>query len=200
MPLLIARRGSALCRSPWTPCRRAGRWRDFPVHPPAELIQRFEALDRAQEREERMLREEAARSREESARAAKAQREELNEALQKARETESQIDLRDRDHLEGPARNRRRADREADRVECRASRKSALRGRSAPEATAGRQLAADRKDARDGRREVAGHAGETARRIIPNGERAAGSECTRGSARCSNWRATSADCSASSRM
>jgi len=48
-----------------------------------ELLQRFEALDRAQEREERMLREEAARSREESARAAQAQREELNESLQK---------------------------------------------------------------------------------------------------------------------
>ncbi len=46
-----------------------------------EWLQRFEALDRAQEREERMLREEAARSREEAAKAAKAQREELNESL-----------------------------------------------------------------------------------------------------------------------
>jgi DNA recombination protein RmuC len=44
-------------------------------------------LDRAQEREERMLREEAARSREESARAAKAQREELNESLRSLGET-----------------------------------------------------------------------------------------------------------------
>jgi DNA recombination protein RmuC len=52
-----------------------------------ELLQRFEALDRAQEREERMLREEAARTREESAKAAKAQREELNEALRKLGET-----------------------------------------------------------------------------------------------------------------
>jgi DNA recombination protein RmuC len=52
-----------------------------------ELLQRFEALDRAQEREERMLREEAARSREESARAAKAQREELNEGLRSLGET-----------------------------------------------------------------------------------------------------------------
>ena len=50
---------------------------------PRELLQRFEALDRAQEREERTMREEAARSREESARAAKAQREELNDSLQK---------------------------------------------------------------------------------------------------------------------
>jgi DNA recombination protein RmuC len=48
----------------------------------AQLIERFEALDRAQEREERMLREEAARSREEALSAAKAQREELNAALQ----------------------------------------------------------------------------------------------------------------------
>ena len=48
----------------------------------AELIERFESLDRAQEREERMLREEAARSREEAQSAAKAQREELNAALQ----------------------------------------------------------------------------------------------------------------------
>ncbi len=46
-----------------------------------ELLERFEALDRAQEREERILREEAARSREEAAHAAKAQREELNESL-----------------------------------------------------------------------------------------------------------------------
>ncbi len=52
-----------------------------------ELLQRFEALDRAQEREERMLREEAARTREEAARAAKAQREELNDSLQKLGET-----------------------------------------------------------------------------------------------------------------
>ncbi len=48
----------------------------------AQLIERFEALDRAQEREERMVREEAARSREEAQIAAKAQREELNAALQ----------------------------------------------------------------------------------------------------------------------
>jgi len=55
---------------------RRGRSNDF------ELIERFESLDRAQEREERMLREEAARSREEAQGAAKAQREELNAALQ----------------------------------------------------------------------------------------------------------------------
>ena len=47
-----------------------------------ELIERFQSLDRAQEREERLLREEAARSREEAQSAAKAQREELNAALQ----------------------------------------------------------------------------------------------------------------------
>jgi len=47
-----------------------------------ELIERFQSLDRAQEREERMFREEAARSREEAQSAAKAQREELNAALQ----------------------------------------------------------------------------------------------------------------------
>ena len=52
-----------------------------------EWHQRFEALDRAQEREERMLREEAARSREEAANAAKAQREELNESLRTLGET-----------------------------------------------------------------------------------------------------------------
>ncbi len=52
-----------------------------------EWLQRFEALDRAQEREERMLREEAARSREEAAKAAKAQREELNESLRSLGET-----------------------------------------------------------------------------------------------------------------
>lgn len=52
-----------------------------------ELLQRFEALDRAQEREERILREEGARSREEAARAAKAQREELNESLRSLGET-----------------------------------------------------------------------------------------------------------------
>ena len=46
-----------------------------------ELLRRFESLDRAQEREERMLRDEAARSREEASAAAKAQREELSTAL-----------------------------------------------------------------------------------------------------------------------
>ena len=42
---------------------------------------RFEALERTQERGERLAREEAARAREESANAAKAQREELTDAL-----------------------------------------------------------------------------------------------------------------------
>ncbi len=48
-----------------------------------ELHQRFESLERAQEREERILREEATRTREESANAARAQRAELSDALQK---------------------------------------------------------------------------------------------------------------------
>jgi len=52
-----------------------------------ELFQRFELLDRAQEREERILREEASRSREEASKAAKAQREELSAALQNLGET-----------------------------------------------------------------------------------------------------------------
>lgn len=55
-----------------------------------ELIQRFEALDRSQEREERLRREEAARAREESAAAARGQREELSGALQKLGETNLQ--------------------------------------------------------------------------------------------------------------
>ncbi|HEY1583557.1 MAG TPA: DNA recombination protein RmuC [Chthoniobacterales bacterium] len=55
--------------------------------PRRDLLQRFEALDRAQEREERLLREEAARTREEAANAAKAQREELNESLRTLGET-----------------------------------------------------------------------------------------------------------------
>ena len=46
-----------------------------------ELLQRLDALDKAQEREERMLREEAVRTREEAAKAAKAHREELSGAL-----------------------------------------------------------------------------------------------------------------------
>lgn len=55
-----------------------------------ELIQRFEALDRTQEREERLRREETARNREEAALAARAQREELSGALQKLGETNLQ--------------------------------------------------------------------------------------------------------------
>ena len=46
-----------------------------------ELLQRLDMLDKAQEREERMLREEAGRTREEAANAAKAHREELSGAL-----------------------------------------------------------------------------------------------------------------------
>ena len=43
----------------------------------SELIQRFELLERAQERGERLIREEMARSREENSNAAKVQRGEL---------------------------------------------------------------------------------------------------------------------------
>jgi len=52
-----------------------------------EFLARFEAIERTQERGERLAREEAARAREESAGAAKAQREELTDALQKLGET-----------------------------------------------------------------------------------------------------------------
>src|SRR2546422_6544800 len=51
----------------------------------SEMVKRLELLDRAQEREERMFREEMARSREESASAAKTQREELTKSLESVR-------------------------------------------------------------------------------------------------------------------
>jgi DNA recombination protein RmuC len=51
----------------------------------AELIQRFELLERAQERGERLIREEMARGREENANAAKAQRGELTASLESVR-------------------------------------------------------------------------------------------------------------------
>jgi DNA recombination protein RmuC len=57
----------------------------------SELINRLELLDRAQERGERMLREEMARSREESANVAKTQREELTASLENVRAI---VDLR----------------------------------------------------------------------------------------------------------
>ena len=56
-----------------------------------ELVKRLELLDRAQERAERMLREEMSRGREESANAAKTQREELSKSLEGVR---SIVDLR----------------------------------------------------------------------------------------------------------
>lgn len=55
------------------------------------LVRKIELLERAQEREERMLREEMARSREEGANAAKKQREELTKSLESVR---SIVDLR----------------------------------------------------------------------------------------------------------
>ncbi len=57
----------------------------------ATLLGKIELLERAQEREERMLREEMARSREEGANAAKTQREELTKSLEGVR---SIVDLR----------------------------------------------------------------------------------------------------------
>jgi DNA recombination protein RmuC len=51
----------------------------------AELIQRLELLERAQERGERLIREEMARSREENANAAKTQRGELTTSLESVR-------------------------------------------------------------------------------------------------------------------
>ena len=57
----------------------------------ATLLGKIELLERAQEREERMLREEMARGREEGANAAKTQREELTKSLESVR---SIVDLR----------------------------------------------------------------------------------------------------------
>ena len=51
----------------------------------SELIQRFELLERAQERGERLIREEMARSREENSNAAKVQRGELTASLESVR-------------------------------------------------------------------------------------------------------------------
>src|SRR4051794_28712284 len=51
----------------------------------AELLKRFELLERAQERGERLIREEMARSREENANAAKTQRGELTASLENVR-------------------------------------------------------------------------------------------------------------------
>jgi DNA recombination protein RmuC len=57
----------------------------------SELVKRLEVLDRAQERGERIIREEMSRGREESANASKAQREELGKSLEGVR---SIVDLR----------------------------------------------------------------------------------------------------------
>ena len=51
----------------------------------SELVKRFELLERAQERGERLIREEMARSREENANAAKTQRGELTTSLESVR-------------------------------------------------------------------------------------------------------------------
>jgi DNA recombination protein RmuC len=55
--------------------------------PEEDLVRRLEELAQAQEREEKAFRDEFSRSREETAAAAKAQREELSGALQRLRET-----------------------------------------------------------------------------------------------------------------
>src|SRR5437667_3954448 len=55
------------------------------------LLTKIELLERAQERGERMLREEMARSREENAKSSKTQREELTTSLESVR---SVVDLR----------------------------------------------------------------------------------------------------------
>ena len=57
----------------------------------SELVKRLEMLNRAQERGERIIREEMSRGREESANASKAQREELSKSLEGVR---SIVDLR----------------------------------------------------------------------------------------------------------
>jgi DNA recombination protein RmuC len=54
-------------------------------HDDSELIKRFELLERAQERGERLIREEMARSREENSNAAKTQRGELTTSLESVR-------------------------------------------------------------------------------------------------------------------
>src|SRR5450432_1206024 len=51
----------------------------------SELVKKLELLDRAQERAERMLREEMSLGRDESAKAAKTQREELSASLEGVR-------------------------------------------------------------------------------------------------------------------
>jgi DNA recombination protein RmuC len=57
----------------------------------SDLVKRLEGLDRAQERAERIIREEMSRGREENANVAKAQREELGKSLESVR---SIVDLR----------------------------------------------------------------------------------------------------------
>src|SRR5438874_2859525 len=57
----------------------------------SELVKRLEVLDRAQERGERIIREEMSRGREENANASKAQREELSKSLEGVR---SIVDVR----------------------------------------------------------------------------------------------------------
>ena len=121
-----------------------------------------------------MLREEAARSREEAQSAREGATRRAKRGLAKSRRVEPQIDRRDRRHAEGPARNGFHPNWQAHRVERIALGKFAFSGRSALEAIAGRQFAADRKNARNCGRKAARHTGKEARRIISNGQRATG--------------------------
>ncbi len=83
--LLAGLLGSALLATVVFALSRLGQRDDRAV------VGKIELLERAQEREERMLREEMARSREENANASKAQREELTKSLESVR---SIVDLR----------------------------------------------------------------------------------------------------------
>ncbi len=67
----------------------------------SELVKRLEMLDRAQERAERVIRDEMSRGREENANVAKAQREELGKSLESVR---SIVDLRLKDLQEDNAK------------------------------------------------------------------------------------------------
>ena len=69
----------------WLRRRRTGLVLANSVTPEETLLQRFELLERAQERGERLIREEMARSREENANAAKTQRSELTASLESVR-------------------------------------------------------------------------------------------------------------------
>ena len=165
-----------------------------------ELIERFESLDRAQEREERMLREEAARSREEAQSAAKAQREELNAALQNLGESNlksiAEIGAMLKGQLETVSTQTGKL------TESNELRLESLR--SVVDLRL-KQLQEDNSQQIEKMRATVDEKlqGTLEKRLgesFQARERSARTECIRGSARCSSWRATLADCSACSRM